>query len=118
MATLRYTIQATHAANVGRSSLTPAQIDVTVAESPSTGRLTVTQAAAVAVPLGSVVTPRFLYAINRDADNYISILDDATEIGRLLAGESCMMALPSGVTLKAQADTDDCLMDFAVYGAA
>jgi hypothetical protein len=118
MATLRYTIQVTHDGAVGRSTITPRQITATVGDNPSTAQLTVTEADPVAIPLGEITTPRFLYAVNLDADNFIQILDDATEIGRLLPGNSCMMALPAGVDLKAQAVADDCEMLFAVYGAA
>jgi len=56
--------------------------------------------------------------VNQDATNYILILDDAAEIARLLPGDVCFIPLPSGVDLKAQSDTANCLMDFAVYGTA
>jgi hypothetical protein len=118
MATLQYTITGNHASDVARSIIEPVQVTADVSDSPSTGRLTVTEAAPLAIPLGNVATPRFLYAVNRNATNYILILDDATEIGRLSAGKACFIELPSGVDLKAQADTTDCIMDFAVYGAA
>jgi hypothetical protein len=118
MATLRYTIQATHIADVAQTNLAPRQVQVTVGDSPSTGKLTVTEAAAIAIPLGNITTPRYLYAANLDPDNYIVILDDATEITRLLVGDAAIIPLPAGVDLKAQADTDDCEMLFAVYGAA
>jgi hypothetical protein len=118
MATLRYTIQATHDGAVSRSTITPRQITATVGDNPSMSKLTVTEAESLAVPLGGITTPRFFYAVNLDGDNYIQILDDATEIGRLMPGDSGFMPLPDGVDLKAQADTDDCEMLFAVYGAA
>jgi hypothetical protein len=118
MATLTINITGTHAADVARSSIIPAQLSVTVANSLSSGRLTVTESASLAVPLGNAGTARYLYAVNQDATNYIVILDDAIEIARLLAGDTCFIPLPSGVVLKAQANTANCTMDFAVYGAA
>ena len=118
MATLRITIQGTHAANVAQSSILTSPLAATVADRFSQDRLTVTFAAPLAIPTGTVTVPRYLYAVNQDATNYIVILDDATEIARLLPGDVCFSPLPSGVDLKAQADTANCLMDFAVYGTA
>jgi hypothetical protein len=118
MATLRVTIQSIHDSDAGRSAVFQEQVSIDASASPSMGELTVTEAAPVSVPLGNVATARYLYAQNKDAANYIQILDDATEIARLLAGESCFIPLPDGVDLKAQADTADCEMIFAVYGAA
>jgi len=80
--------------------------------------LTVTQAASLAVPLGEITTPTMLYVYNTDDTNFIKVLDNATEIGRVQAGDSGFIPLPSGVTLKMQADTADCDVDFAVFGTA
>jgi len=118
MATLTITITGVHAADVARSNLVPEPLSATVSNSPTTGRITVTHAASLAIPVGNAGTARYLYAINQDATNYIIILDDATEIARLVAGDVCFIPLPSGVDLKAQANTANCIMDFAVYGAA
>jgi hypothetical protein len=118
MATLQYTIIGNHSAQVARSVIQTRQVVVTVGDSPSTGKLTVTETGTIDVPLGQVATPRYMYAVNLDPDNYISIIDDATEIARLLPGDATFIALPAGVDLKAQANTDDCEMLFAVYGAA
>lgn len=116
--TVSYSINAQFSNTVGITQITPVLVSLTVGGAVSMNRMTATFAASVAVPLGSVATPTAAYLYNADATNYIVILDDTTEIGRLPAGKSQFFFLPSGVTLKVQANTANCLLDFAVYDAA
>ena len=81
--------------------------------------ITVTEAAAMAVPLGAVTTPALLYARNADATNYIVILDDTAEIARIYPSSfPAIIPLPAGVDLKAQANTADAQLEYAVFQAA
>ena len=118
MATLTYQVTALHRGDNSVFNITPVAVDYTCINQFSSDRLTVTFAASLAVPLGEVTTPTLLYASNTDATNYISILDDTVEIARLTAGMTAMIPLPASVVLKAQADTGNCEMDFAVFGTA
>jgi hypothetical protein len=118
MATITYNISATVRSDAGVFQTSPITATFTVADNYRQGRLTVLEASATTIPIGDITTPRLAQFRNADPDNYIVILDDATEIARIPAGQGQFVFLPAGVDLKAQANTDDCVMDFAVFEAA
>lgn len=66
------------------------------------------------VNFGDIVYTGFLYLENLDDTNYIEFGPDSTgmvTIGRILPGEFAVLRLPpTGVTVKAQANTADCKM--------
>lgn len=118
MATLSYQITATHRGDANAFQVIPVAVVLTVGNAVSADRLAVLHAAPVSVPLGNVTTPRFAYLSNVDADNYVKVLNDAVEIGRIPAGTSSFIALPDGVVLKLQANVATVNVDFAVFEAA
>lgn len=63
------------------------------------------------VDLGDISYPGYVYLENLDSTNYVDYGPDSggmVTMGRLLAGECAVLRLaPSGVTLKAQANTAD-----------
>lgn len=94
-------------------------IIVALGDAIESNEVTITQAASMAIPLGTVATPVLLYARNTDPTNYIIIFDDATEIARLFPSSfPALIPLPAGVTLKAQANTADAQLEYAVFQAA
>lgn len=122
MATVTNQITSISRATGSTVQIIPVSAEFAATEGPTVDRLTVTQAASLAVPLGVITTPRIGYFSNVDATNFIKILDDTVEIARLSpstdGASTALIPLPDGIVLKAQADTADCLMDYALYEAA
>jgi len=115
MATLSVSVQLTHETNLARFNLVPSRAQRTVSAKFNADRLTVTHASAVAIPLGAVTAPTDLLVVNTNATNFIAILDDATPICLVPASSWRFIGVPASATLKAQADTANCIMDFAVF---
>lgn len=74
------------------------------------------------VDLGNCTTPGLIWLHNCDSTNYIeygpgdaSSADAILVIGKILAGETHLFRLASGVTLRARANTAACLLKTRVY---
>jgi hypothetical protein len=115
MATLTASVQLTHETDLARFNLIPSRMTLTVDAKFNADRLTVAHASAVAIPLGAVTVPTDLLVVNTNATNFITILDDATPICLVPASSWRFIGVPASADLKAQADTADCVMDFAVF---
>ena len=113
--TLTAIVNATMRADASTFSITPVTQSLTVNDLFMADRVTVTEASAVTLELGAVTTPRYGYFHNADDTNYLEVRNDAAVLAKLKAGEACFIPLGSTVTLKAQADTADCEMDYALW---
>ena len=81
-----------------------------------------TTSGGVAIPLGGIAAPRYLFVQNLDATNYVSILTavSGTEIARLLpgatGGDAIMIPLAPGITAPAWvAHTSACNVNYRVF---
>lgn len=118
MSTLNLTISGSFSTDYDQYSLAQPSASLTMGGEMQFSTLTVTQAASLAVPLGTVTTPTIGYFYNAGPTNYVSILDNATEIARIPSGRAALIPLPNGVDLKAQANTADCSMPYALWEEA
>ncbi len=70
-----------------------------------------------AIPLGSVTTPCWLYMVNNDPTNFVTIkraVGGAT-IAKLKPGWFCLLPLDPGITVPSTAaDTAPCSVDYAI----
>lgn len=120
-ATLSYSISLTHRITDGSvMSIQPVSVSKTVSENHVSGIVTIASASATAFPLGTVTTPLVAYIYNMDDTNFITVIDDSTDLQiDIPAGEPAIIPLSSGLTtLKAQADTADCEVYYAIFEAA
>jgi len=82
------------------------------------GIITVTQASAITLDLGGVDTATLAYFRNLDDTNSLEVRDDTDVLCDIPAEQACLLHLDSGLTsIKAQADTADCLMEYVVFEA-
>jgi len=114
--TLTYQIVATFVSNGKTLPVQGVTFEQTLGDAYKAGVVLVTQAEAVT--LDSVASPKVGYFRNLDATNFVTVLDDAAELAVVPAGQAALIQLPAGVTLKAQANTANCLMDYAVFAAS
>ena len=119
MATLTVSISVLHTiTGVQTLSTTPVSQSIAVSDTFNADGMTATSAGAVAVPLGEVTTPKWFYISNLDGTNFVKVLDVATVLEEVPAGEASWIILPAGLTtLNVQGDTADCLIRFGVYEA-
>jgi hypothetical protein len=117
-ATLTYSISAAFRADNATFQITPVSVSMTMDTAMVYDRITVTQASAVTLSLGLITAPIVAYFYNADDTNYITITNDAAFLAKVPAGETVLLGLVGTETLKAQANTADCIMEFAAWQAA
>lgn len=95
-------------------------VTMTVGDEYTMGAKSIGFVAAEALPLGGVTTAVWGRFINHDATNYVSIINDATEIARIPAGGVAQFTLPNiaAANLKAQANTAAAQLEWAVFDAS
>lgn len=113
--TFTYSITGTLRNDDEVQSLMAQSVAVTVGDTYKTDTVTVTFAAPVTLDLGDVATPLIGYFYNKDATNFLEVRDDTDVLASIPAGKTAIIPLDSGVVLKAQADTGDCSMYYAIY---
>jgi len=99
-------------------SLQPTSVELAMGSKMQADRVTATFAAAITIALGEVTAPTVAYFHNADATNFVTITDDATFLAKIPAGRTVCLNLAGTETLKAQADTADCLLDYALFEEA
>jgi len=118
MSTLNYSISGTFRTDGHLYSIQGTPAELTLGSKMVFDRITCTFAAPVTLALGLVTTPTLGYFYNADDTNFLQVRDDAAVLAVIQAGRSSFINLESGVTLKVQADTGDCLMDYALWEEA
>jgi len=80
------------------------------------GVLIIGQAAEETISFTDITSEGYLYLRNLDGTNYIKYGPDSggsmVDFGKLKAGECAVLRLYPGLTLKAQADTADCKLQY------
>jgi hypothetical protein len=110
--TLTYSISATLRTDAATFSVTPVSVVIAMSSTFEANRITVTEDASMAIPLGAVTGPTVAYFSNVDDTNFITIYDDDVFLAKIPAGQTVLLNLAGTETLKAQADTADCDMDY------
>ena len=119
MATLKYNLSVSHTRTTAKWYVNPSVgSSVTVNDTMHSDQVTITQASAVTIDLGAVTSPTYFFIDNIDGTNSVNVMDDATNLAVVPAGGAVLIPLPSGVTLKAQANVADCIINYAVFMAA